>query len=124
ALTTLALPSSVSIAASIVWGDGACANAGVTSSTIAAIDNFQPDNFQPNNFQPMSASSAQTNVPKPAGKPVRQLPVDDAAEINIGRLHLSLRQHQQHAETVGEPQMRIGHAAQLVVIVLDRLVVG
>src|SRR4051812_22696339 len=104
--TTFGFASSACSAASI---EGVCAKAGAANSSAAAVD---AQSFMP-------ASSAQTQFLQPSGKPVGQLVVNDTTEIDVRRLHLALAQHQQHADAVGEPQIRIGQPAQLVVLVLD-----
>src|SRR5690242_7010085 len=78
--TTFGLASSACSEASM---DGACAKTGVTSSSATAVD---AQSF-------MLASSAQTQFLQPSGKPVGQFLVDDAAEIDVRRLHLAFGQH-------------------------------
>src|SRR5205823_2685017 len=105
--------------AASVPGDGVCANASLAkiASTIAAIEVV--------NLIVVSQTldRTQTYLPQPPGEPVGQIAIDHAAEIDVGRRHLLLAEDEEHAEPVGEPQMRIGQAAQLVMIVFHRLVV-
>ena len=61
---------------------------------------------------------------QPSGEPARQIPVDRAAGIDLGGRHLFLAQRQQHADPVREPDMRIGQRAQLVLIMVQRLMIG
>ena len=65
--------------------------------------------------------------PHPSGRPANQPDkrlVEHAAGIDFRHRDLLLAQRQQHADPVGEPQMRIGQRPQLVLVVLERLMIG